>query len=467
MTSTPTNLDPELPGDLEVFLEEYELQEIVTVPLDRVAEIEFPVCGRKAEHQALSSLVARMLRIERLVSRHNADLLTLDERDLIRGQLDPELREWRGAVGQAAIVRLALLDCRERLPRLLQLAEEERRLRVLERLSVPRLREEPEDLGTMETVAVWLLSELRAISSLADQVKGLPTEFLPQPAWQRYLELRKLFTQLSVAIDRCDVLRNEDVRICRAYLQKHQALVEALGVLPEYDGLLEFTDWELSIELPARSLKYERVRKVLGDALACLSEDQKDAIAFSFPSMQSLIETIEVADRLTVRGNSLWEFMSTEIFRPEDWKANRDALKPLLLKQHQYVSHEIRSLLMEVAHSFVLGQWAAVAALSRAVLERAVKFNWVYLGFANKDASGKVKYPGLDTMIDDVGKRFPELVGDMDLVRRYGNKVLHESQRGTGEAGDRASQMAQMRRDALESIESLYRSLAGLPKLTK
>ena len=100
----------------------------------------------------------------------------------------------------------------------------------------------------------------------------------------------------------------------------------------------------------------------------------------------------------------------------------------MLLKQHQYVSHEIRSLLMEVAHSFVLGQWAAVAALSRAVLERAVKFNWVYLGFANKDASGKVRIcPDLDTMIDDVGKRFPELVGDMDLVRRYGNKVLHES----------------------------------------
>ena len=70
-------------------------------------------------------------------------------------------------------------------------------------------------------------------------------------------------------------------------------------------------------------------------------------------------------------------------------------------------------------------------------------------------------------MIDDVGKRFPELVGDMDIVRRYGNKVLHESQRGKGEAGDRASQMAQMRRDALESIESLYRSLAGLPKLAK
>lgn len=83
MTSTPTNLDPELPGDLEVFLEECELQEIVTVPLDRVAEIEFPVRGRKAEHQALSSLVARMLRIERWVSRHAADLLTLDERDLI------------------------------------------------------------------------------------------------------------------------------------------------------------------------------------------------------------------------------------------------------------------------------------------------------------------------------------------------------------------------------------------------
>lgn len=467
MTSTPTNLDPDLPGDLEDFLEKCELQEIVTVPLDRVSEMEFPVRGRKAEHQALSSLVARMLRIERLVSRHTADLSTLDEQDLIRGQLDPGLREWRDTVGQAAIVRLALLDCRERLPRLLQLAEEERRLRVLERLSVPRLREEPEDLGAMEAVAVWLLSELRAISSLADQVKELPTKLLPQPAWQHYLELRELSPQLGAAIERCDVLRDEDARSCHAYLEKQQALEEALGGLPEYDGLLDFADWELGAFSPASSLMYERVRKVLGDALACLSEDQIDAIASSFPSMQSLTETIEVADRLTDRGNALWEFMNTEIFRPEDWKANRDALKPLLLKQPQHVRHEIRSLLMEVAHSFVLGQWAAVAALSRAALERVVKVNWVSLGFAIKDASGKVKYPNLETMIDDVGKHFPGLVGDMDIVRRYGNNVLHESRSNKSGAGDRASQMAQMRRDALESIESLYRSLAGLPKLAK
>ena len=150
-------------------------------------------------------------------------------------------------------------------------------------------------------------------------------------------------------------MRDEDARSCHAYLEKQQALEEALGGLPEYDGLLDFTDWELGAVSPASSLMYERVRKVLGDALACLSEDQIDAIASSFPSMQSLTETIEVADRLTDRGNALWEFMNTEIFRPEDWKANRDALKPLLLKQPQHVRHEIRSLLMEVAHSFVLG----------------------------------------------------------------------------------------------------------------
>ena len=70
-------------------------------------------------------------------------------------------------------------------------------------------------------------------------------------------------------------------------------------------------------------------------------------------------------------------------------------------------------------------------------------------------------------MIDDVGKRFPDLVGDMDRVRRHGNNILHEGRRSVDGAGDRASQLAWMRRDASESIESLYRSLAGLPKLAK
>jgi hypothetical protein len=230
--------------------------------------------------------------------------------------------------------------------------------------------------------------------------------------------------------------------------------------------LLAFTDWELDAK-PAESQKYDRVRRVLGDALNCLSKDQIDAIAVSFPSREALTEAIDEADHLTDRGSALWELMGTEIFRPDDWKANRDALQPLLLKQPQRVRHDIRSMLMDVAHAFVLGQWAAVSALSRAVLERAVKVNWVSLGYAIKDVSGKVKYRDLDTMIDDVGKQFPSLVGDMDLVRRCGNNILHEGRSITDGAGDRASQMARMRSDALESIESLYRSLAGLPTLAK
>lgn len=92
MTSS-LNFEPGLPADLALFLEECGLQEIVDLPLDRVAEMEFTVRGREAEHRALSSLVARILRVERLISRHTADVLTLDERDLIRGQLDPGLRE--------------------------------------------------------------------------------------------------------------------------------------------------------------------------------------------------------------------------------------------------------------------------------------------------------------------------------------------------------------------------------------
>lgn len=458
------HFDSKLRGDLEVFLEDCGLKDISSQPHDQVAAIEFPVRNGRAEHQALSSLVARLLRIQRLVASHTADLTTLDEPDLVREQLEPGLMKWWRDEGRTLLVRLAMLDCRERLIRLLQLDEEGQRMQVLARLSVARLREEPEALGAMGAIAVWLLSELREISSLQAQVTSLPAEFLPQPAWHRYLELRDVAFELEVAVDRCDASMEADPRTCEAYLQKHHALEESLGGLPTYDGLLDFPDGEFGAELPAEALKYGRVRKVLGDALACLSDDQKDSLVDSFPSMDSLNGTIEEADRLTDRGNALWEFMGTDFFRPEDWKANRDALRPLLLKHPQRVRQEIRAMLMDVAHAFVLGQWAAVSALSRALLERAVKVNWVYLEYASRDAEGRIHYPSLDTMTRDLANQFPELKRDMSRVRKIGNRVMHDDRNSFGYgAGERAARLARLRQEALTSVEALYRILETLP----
>jgi hypothetical protein len=464
-TTMAENFDPTLRGDLEVFLEDCGLKEILSLPQEQVAVAEFPVSDRRVEHRALSSLVARVLRIQRLVARHTSVLTTLDERDLVREQLDPGLREWWRDVGQALLVRLALLDSRERLTRLLQLAEEGQRMKVLERPSVTRLRETPEELGAAGVIADWLLSELREISSLQAQVTGLPTEFLPQPAWHRYLELREDTSQLDAVIGLCDASLEADPRVCEAYLQKHHALDELLGGLPAYDGFLDFADDEFGAASPAESQKYGRVRKVLGDALAFLSDDQKDSIVNSFPSMASLNETIEEADRLTDRGNALWEFMGTDFFRPEDWKANRDALRPLLLKHPQFVHPEIRAMLMDVAHAFVLGQWAAVSALSRALLERAVKVNWVDLGYATKGSDGQIIYKTLDAMTRDLSQKFSSLKRDMRRVRQHGNRIMHDDRTSpAGGAGERATRMAQLREEALGSIESLYRVLEGLPK---
>jgi hypothetical protein len=102
-------------------------------------------------------------------------------------------------------------------------------------------------------------------------------------------------------------------------------------------------------------------------------------------------------------------------------------------------------------------------ALSRALLEQAIKVNHVKLRI-DLEEPGSRHSKSLERLIDEVKERFPQIESEMDIVRRYGNKVLHGSDQV--DQVDRVQHMAKLRRDATQSIESLYAVLEMLPKLS-
>ncbi|MBK7422524.1 MAG: hypothetical protein IPJ48_05175 [Propionivibrio sp.] len=132
----PITIDPELREDLNQFLVRYQIENVAETPVSVFAAMEFPRLDKISEHQALSELVSRLLKLERLLSRHTRSLGRLDEQDLVRAAVDDDLT-WQDSIGRPALVKLGLLDCRERLGRLVCLANEASALHAIDRLNSP------------------------------------------------------------------------------------------------------------------------------------------------------------------------------------------------------------------------------------------------------------------------------------------------------------------------------------------
>lgn len=457
-------IDQQLPNDLEHFLIQYHLENIGDKPISDFADIEFPVVDRRKEHQALSKLVARLLRLSRMLRKHTSDLDTLDERDLVRPVVDPALTSWWDGVGYPALLRLAFLDCRERLGRLARLAEEARECRAIDRLVTRRADEALSDLGRMNALVSWLYQEIVNVADLTKQVPGIPVEQLPRPSWELFLELQQQQDRLGDAMMDFG-WRGEEPEFLNAYLAKSDALHQSVGNLSEYSGILDFRDPFDEMSGRATAVKYSWVRKTLEMGIENLSVNQ-ERLADVFPSEAQVQSSINEAFRLTDKNNALWDFIGTEFFRPEDWKANREALKPLLLRQPQYISPVLRGYLSELAHAFVLGHWASVQALSRALLEQSIKLNCKRLAI-DLNYTDSTKKKSLEVLTNEFAEYFPEIKDRMHTVRDYGNKILHTDPLKSESEQAQAARRLWMREDAVRSLESLYAVLEALPKLAR
>ena len=142
-------------------------------------------------------------------------------------------------------------------------------------------------------------------------------------------------------------------------------------------------------------------------------------------------------------------------FAPDDWMTNLRDLQPVVTGRTSPFSPQIRIRLKEVYRSFIFGNWLAAFALSRSLLEYCVRERARPLGVDPSDTSGRPKR--LEVLLDDVAGRAPQLTDLMELVRHYGNVVMHPSK-----ARDVDYLPLAVRRDALNVINAIRQILSEL-----
>jgi hypothetical protein len=121
------------------------------------------------------------------------------------------------------------------------------------------------------------------------------------------------------------------------------------------------------------------------------------------------------------------EVAQMELFRPRDWLANLNKLKPIMLDEGD-LNTLCRRMLLQVWTSFVFGQWAAVLALSRAILEYAIN-DCLRDTLTGSDRERRAKARnGLGDLIKALIHHRPVLErirADMDFIKEHGDKTLH------------------------------------------
>lgn len=453
-----SDINKQLIRDLGDFLFRHQIEKIQEIPLEMFVTFEFPRVDQKSEHLELSELVAKLMRFERLWALQQRLHGRLDESDLVRNAPDPAIIDWRNTVAGPALIRLALLDCRERLARLVRLSGEEEKQAAVERLMAKPNLESPSTLGELNALVSWLAQEVADVRALTSQIVGFPVHLLPPPGWANFERLQGNSVRMEGALEESSHWDSLDY--LESFVARHKSIEASLGGLSHYGSVLDcFYPGFASVFHKNCNAKHHRIRRLLERALEYASVNQ-EKYDEDFPDFSVIVED---AFCLVDSSNPVWEFIGSEIFKPEDWRENRDALRPLFLKT-PHMSFWLRSGLIEMVHAFVFGHWVAVQALSRALLEQAIKVNHVKLRI-DLEEPGSRHSKSLERLIDEVKDRFPQIESEMDIVRRYGNKVLHGSDQV--DQVDRVQNMVKLRRDATQSIESLYAVLEMLPKLSR
>lgn len=124
------------------------------------------------------------------------------------------------------------------------------------------------------------------------------------------------------------------------------------------------------------------------------------------------------------------EIISRPYFEPDAWEENETF--PIVVTQSLgEMPQHIRQRINEIQRSFIFGNWMAVVALSRCLLEYALIENADTLNIAAY-AEGKALPRRLCCLIEDAKKTFPALAESMDSIREQGNHIMHVMHRAGG-----------------------------------
>jgi hypothetical protein len=119
-------------------------------------------------------------------------------------------------------------------------------------------------------------------------------------------------------------------------------------------------------------------------------------------------------------------------FSPDEWLQNADELQPVLGEKADYrVPSNVRQRVREVYRSFVLGNYLASIALSRAILEYALADRGGRLGIQvySSDPCFPNRVRRLSQLVEDASERLPGLQFAMESIVEAGNKTLHPKKR--------------------------------------
>lgn len=119
------------------------------------------------------------------------------------------------------------------------------------------------------------------------------------------------------------------------------------------------------------------------------------------------------------------KLIASNLFRPDRWLKNLEDLRPIVSgKEASKIPLHVRVRLTEICHSFFFGNWLAVKALSRSLLEYEILDCSGGIGIlARRDDGKTTKDIGVLTQL--VAAQIPALREKMELVVSHGNDVMH------------------------------------------
>lgn len=128
------------------------------------------------------------------------------------------------------------------------------------------------------------------------------------------------------------------------------------------------------------------------------------------------------------------KIVDSSYFTPGAWRENQKELFPIIHHTKKLQPH-IQTRINEIYRSFIFGNWLAVIALSRSLLEYVLIDKRETLGEPGapvevRNENGHTK--SLGELIDLAGKNFPELKHRMFLIKKHGNEVLHPPHHNVG-----------------------------------
>ncbi len=154
------------------------------------------------------------------------------------------------------------------------------------------------------------------------------------------------------------------------------------------------------------------------------------------------LEFTETCTELSVIVNSAW-------FDPDAWVKRSNKLRPFLLPtgaKYRLRDH-IKARINEIYRAFTFGQFMAVVALCRTLLEFTLKANAGKLNITFTNESGWDK--SLNQIIQELSIGYPELSEHAEAIREEGNLVIHPKKH------IRVSMPRVLEEVALETIEHI------------